>query len=173
MLSQRVHCPGFCSQESLVLIVASPIGVLIIEITRKVAVIVSARVGSIVPIEGSVAVLTRSPEQGNVGLEIIQRSCSVFNNENRLVGDSHTGVAHLAVLITPVGVVHIVAHKVIHLLGGSILCAPLSRRCHSHKRNPVLVVDFLLSSEIICERTVVNTFHPIISAKTGRNVGSK
>ena len=89
------------------------------------------------------------------------------------MGDSHTGVAHLAVLITPVGVVHIVAHKVIHLLGGSILCAPLSRRCHSHKRNPVLVVDLLLSSEIICERTVVNTFHPVISTKTGRNVGSK
>ena len=80
---------------------------------------------------------------------------------------AHTGIAELAVLIAPVGIVHIVSYKVINLLCGRILGASLAWSGECHETQTVNVPEFFLHSGIICERPVKDTFHPVISSETG------
>ena len=143
--------PHFLRPEILAQILAVIVRVLHIEIARKIAVVIRSRVCCIIPVEGTVAVESSPVEEGCGSLQIIGRSCSVLHHENRLKSPADTGIAHLTVLIAPVGVVHIVTHQIIHFLGGSILCSSLSRSGESVGRDAVHVVDFLLHSCIVGE----------------------
>ena len=80
------------------------------------------------------------------------------------------GVAHLAVLVAPVGVVHVVADEVVDLLRGSVRRAALAGRAHEDGAELVRVVELLLHGGVVGERAVVHTLHPVVSAQTGRHV---
>ena len=67
------------------------------------------------------------------------------------MGLLHAGIAHLAVVITPVGVVHVVAHKVVNLLGGTVLRTPLTRSRHEGQSKFVLLAEFLLDGTVVAE----------------------
>ena len=81
------------------------------------------------------------------------------------MGLADTGVADLAVVVAPVGVVHIVAHQVVNLLSGTILGSALARSGHKGKAELVLLIEFLLNGSVVTERTVENAFDPVVSAK--------
>ena len=60
------------------------------------------------------------------------------------MGFLHAGIADLAVVITPVGVVHIVAHEVVNFLSRTVLRTSLPRSGHEGKSEFVFVAEFLL-----------------------------
>ena len=121
------------------------------EVARQVAVIVRTRVLGIVPVKGGVAVLSEAVEDGRACAEVVLRSKVVFDDCYRLVGDADAGVAHLSVLIAPVGVVHVVAHEVIYLLGGSVLRTSLARSGHEDEAELMDIVEFLLCRSVVAE----------------------
>ena len=82
-------------------------------------------------------------------------------------------ITHTAVLVAPVGIVHIVVHEVIHFLGGSHLGAALSRRAEDGKMQGVDIVEHLVGRQIVGKRTVVHTVYPVVAAKAGTHVGGK
>ena len=77
---------------------------------------------------------------------------------------AHAGVTDPAVLVTPVGVVHIVSHQVINLLGRSHLCTALTGRAKECKAKLVSSVEHLVGSKIVGKRAVVYTVNPVITA---------
>ena len=129
MLSVHISAPSLSGKLIFVHIVATPVAVFHIEVAREVAVVVRTRVCGVVPVKGRVTVLSGPVEESHAGLKVLKRIGGVFEDEHRLVGAAYTGVADLAVLITPVGVVHIVAelaiflHHIINFLCGSVLRA--------------------------------------------------
>ena len=78
------------------------------------------------------------------------------------------GVAHLAVLVAPVGVVHVVADEVVDLLGGRVRGAALARSAHEDGTELVGVVELLLHRGIVGEGTVVHALRPVVAAQAGR-----
>ena len=143
-----------------------------VEIARKVAVVIRTGIGSVIPIQSRVSILSGPEQDGCRGLEIFRRGIIVLKEGDRLEGYPVTRVAHLAVLVTPVGVVHIVPHQVVNLLGRGVLRTPLTGGPESDESEPVAVAPVLLHSQIICERTVVNSLYPIVSTKSGRGADS-
>ena len=85
----------------------------------------------------------------------------------------HTGIAHLAVLVAPVGVVVVAAHQVVHLLGRGVLRSALYGRAEKSQREAVLVVQPLLSRQEICKGIVVHACDIVVAAQTRRHRGRK
>ena len=79
-------------------------------------------------------------------------------------------IAHLAVLVAPVAVVHIVTHQVIDLLRAGVLSAPLAGSREGYERKLVLVAEFLLHACIECEIAVEHALDPIVPAHADRSV---
>ena len=79
---------------------------------------------------------------------------------------AHAGVAHFAVLVSPVGVVHVVSHEIIYLLSGRVLGASLSRSCKRKQRQLVDVVKLLSDTSIQSEVAVIDSLDPVVSSKT-------
>ena len=156
----------FLKVRTVVILVLHP------EIARKVPVVVRTRVRCIIPVEGGVAVLSGTPEDGQRSLEAVCRSAGIFEHGHRLECLAHTCVAELAGLITPVAVVHVVAHEVIDFLGRCNLRATLSRSRESDETNAMVVPELLLHACIVCEIAVVNTFDPVVSTHARRHVES-
>ena len=52
-----------------------------------------------------------------MALKLIRRGEVPLQEGDGLMGLTHTGVADLSVQVTPVGVVHVVSHEIIDLLG--------------------------------------------------------
>ena len=170
MLSIDVKTPGLPLLRRLILIVAVHIRVFVVEVARKITVIIRTRVCRIVPVQSRVAVLTGSPKSCGTEFQLICRSSVVLQHEHRLESAAHAGIANHAVLITPVAVIHIVSHKVIYLLSGSVLSAPFARSGECHKGQSTSVLKFLLGSCVIRKIFIINTFNPIIATQTGRYV---
>ena len=162
--------PGVLSPGGLLEVDAVVVVLLHIEIGRKVAVVVRSRVLGIVPVERGVTVVTASEQDSCVSIELVGRGVFILQGHDRLEGVAHAGVAHLAVLVTPVGVVHIVTHKVIDFLGGCVLCTALSRGREGEKGELVLVVEPLADAGIEGEVAVIHTLNPVVSAESGGSV---
>ena len=94
----------------------------------------------------------------------------VLEDGDGLVRLADAGVAHLAVLVAPVGVVHVVAHEVVHLLGGRVRGTALAGRAHEDKAELVRVVELFLNGAVVGEGTVVHALHPVVAAQAGRHV---
>ena len=159
-------CP--CIKSPIIFLLISTVIVLILhpEVARKVTVVVWTRIGSIVPVHCCVTVLTCTPKHCCRSLKIIRRLNSILKYSNRLEGLADTGVAHLAVLVTPVTVVHVVTHQVIHLLSRSILSTSLSRSSKCHETEFVYITKLFLYTSIVSEVTIVNSLYPIVSSDT-------
>ena len=146
------------------------VGVLHVEVTRQVLVVIRAGVGRIVPIQGRVAIPAEAVQQGCTPLELVGRREVVLQDGNRFMGDGHARIAHLAVLVAPVGVVHVVSHQVIHLLRGSVRLAALTGSRHEDKTQFVRIVEEFLHGTIIGERAVVHAPDPVVSTHSDRCV---
>ena len=146
------------------------VGVLHVEVTRQVLVVIRAGVGRIVPIQGRIAIPAEAVQQGCTPLELVGRRKVVLQDGNRFMGDGHARIAHLAVLVAPVGVIHVVPHQVIHLLRGSIRLSALAGSRHEHKSQFVRIVEEFLHGTIIGERAVVHAPDPVVSSHSDRCV---
>ena len=162
--------PGILGPRSLLEVDAVVVALLHKEVGREVAVVVRSRVLGIVPVERGVAIVTTSEQDSCIGIELVGRGVFVLEGNDRFEGVAHAGVAHLAVLVTPVGVVHIVAHKVIDFLGGCVLRAALSRGSEGKEGNLVLVTEFLAYTGVEGEVAVVHTLDPVVAAESGGSV---
>ena len=160
-----------CIQSPRIFLIIRPviIRVLHIVVTWKISVIVRTWVSCIIPVHGSVTILTGSPQQSHRCLYSIL-CITIFEESDRLECLAYTGIAHLAVLITPVAVVHVVTHHIINLLGRCILSASLTGSSKSDETQAMTLAEFLLDTGIVCEITVVNTFHPVIATDTCRHI---
>ena len=143
-----------------------------IEIAREVAVIVRTGIRSVIPVKCCVSVFTGPEKKGAGESEFFRWGVVVFEEGDRLVGYPVASVADLTVLISPVGVVHVVTHKVVNLLGGSVLGSSLTGSSEGDQSKAMDVAPVLLHTEIISERTIVNTLYPIVSSKTGGSAHS-
>ena len=160
-----LFCPSkLCEILSVIILILHP------EVAWKITVVVRARIGSIVPVHCSIAILTCAPKHCSRSLKIIRRLDGILQDGHRLEGLANAGIAHLAVLVTPVAVVHIVTHKVIHLLSRSVLSSSLARGCKCNETKFVHVTELLLHTSIVCKITVVYTLHPVVSTDAGRYV---
>ena len=140
-----------------------------VEIARKVPVVVRTRIRGIVPVKSRVAVLAESVKHCGRGRELLGLRCEVvLEDGDRLVGLADAGVAHLAVIVAPVGVVHVVAHQIVDLLGGTVLRSTLARGGHECESQLMLLAEPLLHGSVVAERAVENTLYPVISAKPRR-----
>ena len=164
--------PGFPGSLVLRIVLPAVVRVFHPEVAREIAVVVRPRVVCIIPVHCRIAVLACPVEKSGGSLEILERGGGIFQDKHRLMCLAHTGIAELPALISPVGIVHIVSDKVINLLCGSILGASLARSGECHETQAVNVPEFFLHSGIICERPVIDTFHPVISSETGRHIES-
>ena len=122
-----------------------------IEIARQIAVVVRPRVRGVVPVKGRVAVLSGTVQEGGGRLQAVTRGGGVFENHHRLVGLADTGVAHLAVLVAPIGVVGVASYQVIHFLGRGVLRTALTRGGEYHESELVCVIELLLHGSVISE----------------------
>ena len=163
--------PGDVGVLGLVQVGTVVVRIRIVEIARRVAVVVRTGVLGIVPVHSGVAVLSETEEEGRAALELVRRGVVVLGYGHGLVGLADAGIAHPAVLVAPVGIVHIVAHKVVDLLGGSHLGSPLSGSAEEDQAQFVGIVKDLVGGQIIGETAIVNAFDPVVSAKTGADVG--
>ena len=141
-------------------------------VARKVTVIVRARVRSIIPVHCGISVLSCTPKHCCSCFEVVVRCHGVLQDGDRFECLADAGIAELAVLISPVAVVHVVADKVIHLLCRCILCTTLTRSGKSHETELMDIAEFLLDSEIVSEITVVYTLDPVVSSKSCRHIES-
>ena len=164
----QVLLPGLAGPGRLHRIQAVVVGILHVEVTGQVAVVVRTGILRVIPVEGRVTVLAETVEHGGCGVEGMGRGEVVLEDGNGFVRLADPGVAHLAVLVTPVGVVHVVAHEVVHFLGGGVLRTALTRRAHDDGTELVHVVELLLNGRIIGERTVIHPLDPVVSAQAGR-----
>ncbi len=65
----------------------------------------------------NVAAAAKAEEEGGMALKLIRRGEVPLQEGDGLMGLTHAGVADLSVQVTPVGVVHVVSHEIIDLLG--------------------------------------------------------
>ena len=160
--------PGITGPSSLHGVLTVIVLVGHIEITREVTVVIRSRILCVVPVKGRVTVLSCPEKERRGNLELPGRCVIVLQESDGLIGYPVPGIAHLAVLVAPVGVVHVVSHQVVDFLGGSILCSACSRGSECDKGKPVDIAPVLLNSKIIGERTVINSLYPIVASKAGR-----
>ena len=81
---------------------------------------------------------------------------------------AHAGVAFLAVLITPVGIVVVVADQVVDLLRRSLLRAALGRSAEDRECQPVAFVEAFLHRSVVAEAVVVDAVDPVVAALSRR-----
>ncbi len=89
------------------------------------------------------------------------------------MGLTNAGIAQLAVLVAPVGIVHVVSHHVVNLLCGSHLGTALAGRAEDCRAELMGVVYNFVGRQIIGEGTVVHALDPVVAAKTCAHVGRK
>ena len=163
-------CPDLRSPSVLHAVVAVHVRIRIVEVTGKIAVVIRAGILGIVPVECGVAVLAETIERGHIGVELVGRSIIILYYRDGLVGLADAGVAHLSVLVSPVGIVHVVANQVIHFLGGCILGTALAGSGKEDETQLVGIPQHLVRSEVICERTIVHAVDPVVAAQSGRYI---
>ena len=149
MLSVGIEKPSLSLLSGLVFVITAHVFILIIIITWQVTIVIRTGIGGIVPVKGGIAVTSRSVKKSRVEFQLRARSVSVFGHEHRLKGRTHAGITDLAVLITPVGVIHIVTHKIINLLSGSILRSSLARCGECHECQSVLITELFLGTCVV------------------------
>ena len=166
-------CPNFIRPTPLDAVVAVHIGILVIEITGEVTVVIWTWVLSVVPVKGRVTVLAETIECGGACIELVGRSEVVLDYRDRLIGLTHAGVADLAVLVSPVGVVHIISCQVVNFLCGSILRTALAGSGKEHESEFVGIVKHLVSRGVVCEGAIVYAIDPVVAAETCAHVECK
>ena len=153
------------------------IGAVVVVIVHKVvagqvAVVVGTRVGCIIPVQRGVAVPAAAVEQRGGYIQLVGGRCGVAQHSDGLKSLSHAGVADFAVLVAPVGVVHIGTHQVVNLLGRCVLRTSLAGVGKGEQRQTAVVVKLLLDAGVVREILVVHTVYPVVSAQAGRHVHS-
>ena len=78
----------------------------VVEVAGEIAVVVGPGVLGVVPVEGGVAVLAETEEGRGACRELVAGVVVILDDRHGLVGLAYAGVADLAVLVAPVGVVH-------------------------------------------------------------------
>ena len=162
--------PDFIRPSPFHAVVAVHVGIVVVEVAGQVAVVVRTGVLGVVPVEGGVAVLAETVEGGRTRIELVGRSVVVLHDGDGLFGLADACIANLAVLVAPVGVVHVVTHKVVDFLGGCVLRTALTGSGEEHESEFVRIVEYLVGRCIVCEGTVVDTVDPVVSAETGTHV---
>ena len=165
-----VLLPCILSPGCLLGILPSIVRIIHPEIAWKVAVVVRTWVRCVIPVHRCISVLSCPPEHCSRSLKVVCRIYGILEDGHRLEGLADAGVAHPSVLVTPVAVVHVVAHQVINLLGGSVLRATLARSREGHEAEAMDVAELLLDTCIVCEIAVEHTLNPVVSAEAGRHV---
>ena len=143
--------PCLCGPCRLFYVNTVIIRVFHVEIARQVAVIVRSRVRRVIPVKGGIAVLSGTVQESGGGLQTVARSGGIFKDHHRFVSLADTGVAHLAVLVAPVGVIGVGSHQVIDFLGGSVLGPAVSRSRENHEPQFVHIIEFLLHCTVVCK----------------------
>ena len=156
----------------LFFILAVVVAILHIGIGRQAAVVVRTRVCRIIPVKGGATVPSGTENEACAECEVLGRGQVILCQEHWLEAPLYAGVAHLAVLVTPVAVVHIVPHKVIDLLGAGILTSALGRSCKHSEGQLLVVIEVLLRSGIDRKGLVVNTLNPIVTSETAADIDS-
>ena len=98
------------------------------EVARQVPVVIRTRILRVIPVQGGITVLAEPVQDGGAPLELVGRGEVVLQDGDGFIGLAHTRIADPAVLIAPVGIVHVVPHQVIDLLRRGVLRAALARR---------------------------------------------
>ena len=137
-------------------------------VAGQVAVVVGTRVGTALPREGRVTVRTEAERGCCVDLRAVVGRVGVVDDHQRLVVVTHAGVAFLAVLITPVGIVVVVADQVVDLLCRSLLRAALGRSAEDRERQPVALVEAFLHRSVVAEAVVIDAVDPVVAALSRR-----
>ena len=167
---RNVLLPCVLSPCCLLCILATVVRIVHPVVARKVAVVVRTRIRCIIPVHGCVTVLTCSPEECCRSLEVVCWSCSILEDGDRLECLTDTCITHSSVLVTPVRVIHVVSHHVVHLLSRSVLRATLARCREGHEAEAVDVAELLLHTGIVREVAVEHTVNPVVSTDTCRYV---
>ena len=141
------------------------------EVARQVPVVIRTRILRVIPVQGSVAVLAEPVQDGRAPLEPVGRREVVFEDGDGLVGLADPGVTDPPVLVAPVGIVHVVPHQVIDLLGGSVLRTALARRGKEDHAQLMGVVEDLVGGQIIRKGTVIHPVDPVVAAQPGGHIG--
>ena len=139
---------------------------LVEEVRRQITVVVTARVARVLPREGRVAVLAEAQRRGGRQARPLRDVPRVGQHGDGLVRVADARVAQLAVLITDVGVVVVVAEEVVGLLGRSLLRTALRGRGHDGQTQTVVVAEALLDRTEVGIGVVVDTVHIAVAALT-------
>ena len=142
-------------------------------IAGQIAVVVRTGILGIVPVQCRVAVAAKAEQGGEAAFELVRGSEAPLGQGHGLMRFAHAGVAHLAVLVTPVGVVHVVSYQVVHFLGGSHLGATFAGSGKECQAQFMDIGELLVRGQIVRQGTIVNAFGPVVSAQTGAHVGSE
>ena len=140
-------------EQTFVLVVLPFVGKLgehifvVIVVRREVAVVVGTRVGSVVPVEGRCSAATEHIRCRGLQFHSVVDVPVVREDYARLVVVADLGVADLAVLVSPVGIVVVCAKKFVGF--GSCCARPSAtrRRTENGKSEAVVVVEFLFGTE--------------------------
>ena len=139
------------------------------EIARQVTVVVGARVGAVLPRQCRVAVPAEAQRRGQLQLRTVGDVERVVEHHDGFVVVTHAGIALLAVLPAPVGVVIVVAYQVVGLLRGGLLRTAFGGGTQQGQRQAVALAELLFDGGEITERIVVNAVDIGVAALAGRN----
>ena len=163
---RNVLLPCILSPCRLFCVLAAVVRIVHPVVARKVAVVVRTWIRCVIPVHRCVTVLTCSPEERCRSLEVVCRRCGILEDGDWLEGLADTGITDSSVLITPVRVIHVVAHHVVNLLSRSVLRSALARCREGHEAEAVDVAELLLHTGIVCKVTVEHTVNPVVSTDT-------
>ncbi len=125
---------------------------------RQITIVIAAGIGGILPSEGRITVLTETQGGGGVQARALRSVPGVVEHDDRLVGVADAGVAQLAVLVTDVGIVIIIAEELVSLVGRRLLCTALRRRSQDSQSQTMIVVEKFLGREEVRIGIVI---HPV------------
>ena len=129
-------------------------------IGRQVAIVVRARVWHIVPVQGGGIVAPEGGGEGGLDMNLVALGgVGVGQHNDRLAGSTHAGVALLALVPAPVGVIIVVIEQVIHLLDGIGLHTPGGVGGKGGEVEVVVRIQLLLHSEETSKAVVGGSFH--------------
>ena len=132
----------------------------VVHVGGQVAVVVGARVGSVVPVEGRVAVAAVVEGYAGVELHLGLYFPLVAEDARRVVGRYDARVALFAVLVAPVGVIQVVARQVVHLLQRTAALSALHGRAERRQGQAVAsAVPLLLGHQGVREVAVERAVH--------------
>ncbi len=128
-------------------------------VAGQIAVIVGARVGCVVPIEGGDAPVAEGKSGGGDQRCFVVQPIIVCEQEHGLMGAAHAGITFDAVLVSPVRVVIVGSCQVEHFPNGRSLTAVFGRCSECCEGEQVFLSDAFVDRHKITPAIEVSTRH--------------